>query len=149
MSGARGKRASIEAVLELGEDVFKILGDLVLEMSLDGVYVRVIGQESSMRMTNDQLVGRRLGETVPGAGAEAMRAALERLGRGGGPQFIEYHVPLPSGALEYYEARLVLASNGNALIFVRNVSARQRASTSSLVHRSMLAKHRAQPLRSR
>jgi PAS domain S-box-containing protein len=122
----RGKLASIEAVLELGDDVFKIIGDVVLELSLDGVYLRVLGADDALQIPADKLVGRRLGETVPGDAARTLLGALARLRQGAGPQSIEYHYPGSSG-LEYYEGRLVMATSGNALAFVRNISDRKRA----------------------
>jgi PAS domain S-box-containing protein len=128
---ARGKLASLEAVLELGDDVFKIIGDVVLEISLDGVYLRVIGAEDALAVAPEQLVGKRIGEVSPAANAasEALLGALARLREGAGSQAIEYHVPGRSG-FDYYEARLVLATSGNALAFVRNVSDRKRAEQS-------------------
>jgi PAS domain S-box-containing protein len=117
--------ASIDAILELGDDVFKIIGDQVLELSLDGVYQRVIAPDDALAVPRAELLGRRIDDLLPGAAAEAIHEALARLRRGEGAQTLEYAAPGPGG-LHYHQARLVMASNGNALLLVRNIDDEKR-----------------------
>ena len=116
--------ASIEAIEQLGEDVFAALGDLVMEISPEGVYQRVFGAESKLEMPRQSVIGRRIGELAPGESADAVRAAFERLYRGEGAQEMDLTTTTATGT-HYYEAHMVMASNGNALLILRNVDDRR------------------------
>ncbi len=118
--------ASLEAVLQLGDDVFKIIGDLVLEVSLEGVYLRILGAEDYLHIPRSEMIGRRIGDLVTGEAADRLREALAQLRAGEGAQVIEYASPGRDG-IDYFEARLVMATSGNALVFVRNINDRKRA----------------------
>ena len=121
------RMASIEAIQQLGDDFFKIIGDLVLEISLDGVYVRILGPDEKLTVPRAALIGRRIGDLVPGEATEKIRLGLERLRHGEGAQKLEYTAPNGSGAPSHYEAHLVMATSGNALLVVRNIDDRKRA----------------------
>jgi PAS domain S-box-containing protein len=117
--------ASFEAIEQLGEELFAALGDVVIEISPDGVYQRVLGTEAKLALPTRGLVGKRVGDIVDGEPARRVREAIGRLFEGGGTQSFEYQLPTPSG-LRHYEARIVLASNGNALLIVRDVDDRKQ-----------------------
>ena len=79
-----------------------------------------------MQIQPSDRVGKHVGETLPEAIAVQYMQAIQTVLKTGGPQILEYQLPVDS-EIQTFEARVVRCNPKSTLFIVRNISDRKRA----------------------
>ena len=108
--------------------ILRALPDLMFVMTRDGVYVDYNAKDESLLFVPPStFLGRKMRDIFPPALSDVFEEKFERLFAGEEPVVVEYEIPLPSGEVGYFEARVVRCESDKMLSIVRDVTAQKRA----------------------
>ena len=108
--------------------ILRALPDLMFVMTRDGVYVDYNAKDESLLcVPPSTFLGRKMRDIFPPALSDVFEEKFERLFAGEEPVVVEYEIPLPSGEVGYFEARVVRCESDKMLSIVRDVTAQKRA----------------------
>jgi len=140
VSRARGRHSEAR-----NSAILRALPDLMFVMTRDGVYVDYNAKDESLLFVPpSQFLGRSMREIFPPALSEAFEEKFKRLFAGEEPVVVEYEIPLPSGEVGYFEARVVRCESDKMLSIVRDVTPQKRAQAE--LHNAQLELLRASKL---
>jgi PAS domain S-box-containing protein len=106
----------------------RALPDLMFVLTRDGVYVDYSAKDESVLLfPPSQFLGRAMRDIMPPPLTAMFEEKFRRLFNGEEPVVAEYEVPLPSGEIGYFEARIVRCESDKILSIVRDVTAQKRA----------------------
>lgn len=138
----RARRRASEA---RNKALLRALPDLMFVLTREGVYLDYsVKDETALLVPPSQFLGKNMRDTIPPALADLFAASYARLFAGEELVIIEYEVPVPSGELRHFEARVVLCDRDKILSIVRDVTAQKRADAE--LHRAHLELLRASKL---
>ncbi len=125
--------------------MLRALPDLMFVMTRDGVYVDYNAKDESLLFVPpSQFLGRSMHEILPPALSEVFEEKFKRLFAGEEPVVVEYEIPLPSGEVGYFEARVVRCESNKMLSIIRDVTVQKRAQAE--LHNAQLELLRASKL---
>jgi PAS domain S-box-containing protein len=125
--------------------MLRALPDLMFVMTRDGVYVDYNAKDESLLFVPpSQFLGRSMREILPPALSEVFEEKFKRLFAGEEPVMVEYEIPLPSGEVRCFEARVVRCESDKMLSIIRDVTAQKRAQAE--LHNAQLELMRASKL---
>lgn len=119
--------AESERRLKLSEarlqSVLVAIPDLWFVLDPDGNYLECAGPDHPMLARPfNELRGRNVIATTPGAAGRGLAAALRALQRTEQPQRLEYELPMPDGRSRTFEARLTPMPSGHVLLLTRDLT---------------------------
>jgi PAS domain S-box-containing protein len=122
---SRARRRQSEA---RNNAILRALPDLMFVQTRAGVYVDYSAKDKSILIVPpNEFLGKGMRDILPPSLAATFEQALERLFAGEEPVIVDYDVPVPSGELRHFEARMVLCEPDNILSIVRDVTLEKRA----------------------
>ncbi|HEY9225697.1 MAG TPA: PAS domain-containing protein, partial [Gemmatimonadaceae bacterium] len=122
---SRARRRQSEA---RNNAILRAIPDIVFVQSRDGVYLDYSAKDRSVLLVPpSRFLGKNMREILPPALAETFASSINRLFEGQEPMIVEYDVPIPSGELRHYEARLVRCESDKFLAIVRDITERRRS----------------------
>src|SRR5262249_47861239 len=122
---SRARRVTSEA---RNNALLRALPDLMFVLTREGVYVDYSAKdETALIVPPEQFLGRNMRESIPPALAAEFEASYVRVFAGEEPVVMEYAVPVGSGELRHFEARLVRCERNKILSIIRDVTAQKRA----------------------
>src|SRR5580765_1781043 len=125
--------------------ILRALPDLMFVMTRDGVYVDYNAKDESLLFVPpSQFLGRSMREILPPALSEVFEEKFKRLFAGEEPVVVEYEIPLPSGEVGCFEARVVRCESNKMLSIIRDVTPQKRAQAE--LHNAQLELLRASKL---
>ena len=125
--------------------ILRALPDLMFVMTRDGVYVDYNAKDESLLFVPpSQFLGRSMREILPPALSEVFEEKFRRLFAGEEPVVVEYEIPLPSGEVGCFEARVVRCESNKMLSIIRDVTPQKRAQAE--LHNAQLELLRASKL---
>lgn len=102
--------------------------DHLFRMSREGRYLAYhTTDESRLAVPPAEFLGRLVSDVLPLPRAQECMSALQALFETGQPQTYEYEYPATNGHDRYYEVRVVSCGPDEALLLVRDISARKQA----------------------
>jgi PAS domain S-box-containing protein len=104
--------------------VIEAIGDLVFELTREGVFVGYIGGREQLMREPEQFIGKSVYDVLPRDVAEMTMRTLEAVHKLGTQMSFEYCLPMHGGP-RYFEARLVPGSNGHLFAVVRDIDDRR------------------------
>ena len=108
--------------------ILSALPDLMFVLTRDGVYLDYSARdESSLFTPPSNFLGKNMHDIMPPALTEMFDGAFARLFNGEEPVNVEYEVPVGSGEVRRFEARLVRYEDDKLLSIVRDVTRERRA----------------------
>jgi PAS domain S-box-containing protein len=114
-------------------------------MTRDGVYVDYNAKDESLLFVPpSRFLGRTMREILPPALSDVFEEKFRRLFAGEEPVLVEYEIPLPSGEVRCFEARVVRCESDKILSIIRDVTAQKRAQAE--LHNAQLELLRASKL---
>ena len=131
-------RAMLERSLELSSQelmdansamraIFKAIPDIVLRLDQAGVILDIKGSAVfSSVVARKQYIGKRIQDTPLRQAAQEFLLGIRKLSAEGGTVSFEYTTCLPGQEARYYEARLAVLPQAQALAIVRDISERKR-----------------------
>ena len=149
----RSLELSSQELLQANSDMrtlFQALPDLLFRLDSKGTILESKGSsesESDLLLPAAQLVGRRIQEIPVPDLVPRFTRALAELQSTGKPVQVEYSLTL-RGTEQIFEARLVPALGDQALVIVRNITARRRAEAEPSSETSLSLASVMRPLRS-
>jgi PAS domain S-box-containing protein len=106
----------------------RALPDLLFVLTRDGVYLDYsVKDETALLMSPGDFLGKHMRETLPPSLGDLFEASYKRLFAGEELVVVEYEVPVPSGELRHFEARIVRCDRDKILSIVRDVTAQKVA----------------------
>lgn len=103
--------------------------DLILLMSLDGVYIDCfIDPGNDLLEDRDHILGKNVRETLPPHLSTQLLEAVKESIQTGNIVTIEYELTV-RGDLRYYESRISRVSDDKAILIIRNIKDRRQAET--------------------
>ncbi|MGH7619347.1 MAG: sensor histidine kinase [Gemmatimonadaceae bacterium] len=106
----------------------RALPDLMFLLTREGVYIDYSAKdETALLVSPEQFIGKKMRDTLPPPLADMFDAAYARLFADEEPVVVEYDVPVPSGEMRSFEARIVRCETDKILSIVRDVTAEKRA----------------------
>jgi PAS domain S-box-containing protein len=125
--------------------ILRALPDLMFVMTRDGVYVDYNAKDESLLFVPpSRFLGRTMREILPPALSDVFEEKFRRLFAGEEPVLVEYEIPLPSGEVRCFEARVVRCESDKILSIIRDVTAQKRAQAE--LHNAQLELLRASKL---
>ena len=98
----------------------RALPDLLFVLTREGVYLDYsVKDETALLVQPSQFLGKNMRDTIPPALADMFAASYDRLFAGEELVVVEYEMPVPSGELRYFEARVVRCDRDKILSIVR------------------------------
>jgi len=123
VSRARGRQSEAR-----NSAILRALPDLMFVMTRDGVYVDYNAKDESLLFVPpSQFLGRSMREIFPPALSDLFEEKFKRLFAGEESVVVDYEIPLPSGEVGYFEARVVRCESDKMLSIVRDVTPQKRA----------------------
>ena len=139
---SRARRRQSEA---RNNAILRALPDLMFVQTRDGVYVDYSAKDESVLLAPpSHFLGRPMREILPLPLAEMFEERIAQLFTGEEPVVVEYDVPVPSGEVRNFEARMVLCEADKILSIVRDVTPQKRAAAA--LHSAQLELYRATKL---
>jgi PAS domain S-box-containing protein len=139
---SRARRRQSEA---RNNAILRALPDLMFVQTREGVYVDYSAKDESVLLAPPSyFLGKTMREILPLPLAEMFEERMPRLFAGEEPVIVEYDVPVPSGEVRNFEARMVLCEPDKILSIVRDITAEKRASAE--LHTAQLELYRATKL---
>src|SRR5262249_40445700 len=122
---SRARRRQTEA---RNNAILRALPDLMFVQTRDGTYVDYSARdEAILLLPPSHFLGRKMRDVLPPPLSAMFEEKFQRLFNGEEPMLVEYEVPLPSGELGYFEARLVRCEADKVLSIVRDITAQKQA----------------------
>ena len=122
---SRARRRASEA---RNKAILRAIPDLMFVQTRDGVFLDYSVKDPTVLLVPpSEFLGRNMREILPPELTERFFFALERVFHGEEPVLVEYQVPVPSGELRYFEARLVRYESDTFLSIVRDITDGKRA----------------------
>lgn len=122
---SRGRRRRTEA---RNNAILRALPDLMFVQTRDGTYVDYNARDESLLFVPpSQFLGRKMRDILPPALNAMFEDRIERLFAGEEPMIVEYEVPLPTGEIRQFEARMVRCETDKMLSIIRDITAEKRA----------------------
>ncbi len=122
---SRARRRRTEA---RNNAILRALPDLMFVQTRDGVYVDYNARDESLLFVPpSQFLGRKMRDIFPPAFSAMFEEKIQRLFDGEEPVIVEYEVPIPSGELRQFEARMVRCESDKFLSIIRDITAEKRA----------------------
>ncbi len=101
----------------------RALPDLLFVLTRDGVYLDYSAKDDTALLFQPaQFLGKNMRDTLPPSLAQLFAASYERLFAGEELVVVEYDIPVPSGELRHFEARVVRCDRDKILSIVRDVT---------------------------
>ena len=99
-----------EAAVRKGKErlqaVLESVDDIVMEVDGEGAYINIWNQRGELLVKpREQLLGERMGESLPAATAQRIHAGISRVLAAGGIEIVEYSKSVPAGE-RWFAARL-------------------------------------------
>jgi len=108
--------------------ILRALPDLMFVQTRDGVYVDYNARDESLLVVPpSQFLGRNMRDILPPPLTAMFEDRIRRLFAGEEPVIAEYEVPVPSGDVRQFEARLVRCESDKFLSIVRDITPERRA----------------------
>ena len=108
--------------------ILDAIPDLMFRLRRDGVYLDYHAADAGQLVVPAaELVGKRIGETMPEEPARQAMEAIERALETGAVQAFNYEATPQSGSLRHYEARIAPSGRDEVLVIVRDVTERETA----------------------
>lgn len=108
--------------------LLRALPDLMFVQTRDGVYLDYSTKNpDTLVAPPSHFLGKNMRDVLPAPMVETFLVALERVFNGEEPVLVEYDLPLSSGEVHSYEARLVRYQEDKFLSIVRDITMRKRA----------------------
>jgi PAS domain S-box-containing protein len=121
-------RARLRATEARNNAILRAIPDLMFLQTRSGVYLDYSARDPSILLVPpSQFIGRNMREILPPPLAEVFAEAIAQLFNGRESVVVDYDVPLPSGEVGHFEARLVRCEEDKFLSIVRDVTERKRA----------------------
>ena len=125
--------------------ILRALPDLMFVMTRDGVYIDYNAKDESLLFAPpSKFLGRSMREIIPPALCDVFEEKFRRLFAGEEPVVVEYEIPLPSGEVGCFEARVVRCESDKMLSIIRDVTPQKRAQAE--LHNAQLELLRASKL---
>ena len=125
--------------------ILRALPDLMFVQTRDGVYVDYNAKDESLLFVPpSKFLGRSMRDIMPPPLTAMFEEKFRRLFDGEEPVVAEYEIPLPSGEVGYFEARVVRCESDKMLSIIRDVTAQKRAQAE--LHNAQLELLRASKL---
>jgi PAS domain S-box-containing protein len=125
--------------------ILRALPDLMFVMTRDGVYVDYNAKDESLLFVPpSRFLGRKMRDILPPALSDVFEEKFKRLFAGEEPVVVEYEIPLPSGEVGCFEARVVRCESDKMLSIIRDVTPQKRAQAE--LHNAQLELLRASKL---
>jgi len=125
--------------------ILRALPDLMFVQTRDGVYVDYNAKDESLLFVPpSQFLGRRMRDIMPPDLCDMFEEKFRRLFSGEEPVVVEYEIPLPSGEVGCFEARVVRCESNKMLSIIRDVTPQKRAQAE--LHNAQLELLRASKL---
>lgn len=122
---SRARRRRTEA---RNNAILRALPDLMFVQTRDGVYVDYNARDESLLFVPpSQFIGRRMRDILPPPLTAMFEEKIERLFAGEEPMIVEYEVPLPTGEVRQFEARMVRCESDKMLSIIRDITAEKRS----------------------
>ena len=108
--------------------ILRALPDLMFVQTRDGVYVDYNARDEALLFVPpSQFLGRKMRDIFPAPFSAMIEEKIQRLFDGEEPVIVEYEVPIPSGELRQFEARMVRCESDKFLSIIRDITAEKRA----------------------
>lgn len=123
------KQAEMELrrVNETNQALIDAIPDLIIRVNRDGFYLGSIGSdEIEFAIPLEQLIGKRVADVLEPQLAQMRMSLVERAFATGEVQFHEYRIDI-RGNWRYEEARIVVSGENEAIILIRDITARKTA----------------------
>ncbi len=122
---SRGRRRRTEA---RNNAILRAIPDLMFVQTRDGVYVDYNAKDESLLIVPpSQFLGRRMRDILPPPLAAMFEEKFRRLFDGEDPMIVEYEVPIPSGEVHTFEARIVRCESDKVLSIIRDITPQKQA----------------------
>ncbi len=122
---SRARRRRTEA---RNNAILRALPDLMFVQTRDGVYVDYNARDEALLFVPpSQFLGRKMRDIFPPPFSAMIEEKIQRLFDGEEPVIVEYEVPIPSGELRQFEARMVRCESDKFLSIIRDITAEKRA----------------------
>jgi len=122
---SRARRRRTEA---RNNAILRAIPDLMFVQTRDGDYVDYNAKDESLLLVPpSQFLGRNMREILPPPLTAKFEEKFRRLFAGEEPVIVEYEVPLPSGDVGHFEARVVRCEGDKILSMVRDVTLQKQA----------------------
>jgi PAS domain S-box-containing protein len=122
----RGLRA-LRRVERRQRALLDAIPDIMFRIARDGTYLDYRAETDNDLLTPpDEVVGRTVRERLPAELADLLMGGIERALSGGGVQTVEYELTMRGGR-RFYEGRIASAGADEALLIVREITARKAA----------------------
>jgi PAS domain S-box-containing protein len=140
MSRARRRRTEAR-----NNAILRALPDLMFVQTRDGVYVDYNARDESVLVVPpSQFLGRNMRDILPPSLTAMLEPKIRRLFAGEEPVVVEYEVPIPSGEVRQFEARLVRCESDKFLSIVRDITPQKQAAAA--LHNAQVELARASKL---
>jgi signal transduction histidine kinase/CheY-like chemotaxis protein len=107
--------------------ILEALPDLVFRMRADGTYLAAHAPSADeLFLPADQTIGKNIVDVLPGSVGTTLREAIARVASEKKLEIVTYELPMPNGATEHYEARIVPAGDDQTVAVVRNMTQENR-----------------------
>jgi signal transduction histidine kinase/CheY-like chemotaxis protein len=107
--------------------ILEALPDLVFRMRADGTYLAAHAPSADeLFLPADQTIGQNIVDVLPGSVGSTLREAIARVAAEKKLEIVTYELPMPNGATEHYEARIVPAGDDQTVAVVRNMTQENR-----------------------
>jgi PAS domain S-box-containing protein len=125
--------------------ILRALPDLMFVQTRDGVYVDYNAKDESLLFVPpSSFLGRSMRDILPPPLTAMFEEKFRRLFDGEEPVVVEYEIPLPSGEVGCFEARVVRCESDKMLSIIRDVTPQKRAQAE--LHNAQLELLRASKL---
>jgi two-component system, LuxR family, sensor kinase FixL len=122
---SRARRRHTEA---RNNAILRALPDLMFVLTRDGRYIDYHAKDESLLIVPpSQFLGRTMRDILPPPLAALFEEKIRRLYDGEEPVIVEYEVPLPTGDLRTFEARMVRGESDTLLSIIRDITPQTQA----------------------